>query len=100
MEEKVSHKRIRRVSIDQFYEIATREENAFYQICMMLPTVIESVVKNESGSNVPHDTVVEELRDIAKRTGTEDDDLAMAIAVYMLGFNTYKGFNTEKIFGE
>ena len=31
--------------------------------------------------------------------GATDDDLAMAIAVYMLGFSTYKGFNTEQTSG-
>ena len=89
---KVSHKRIRRVSLDQFYEVVTGEETAFYQICMMLPSVIENVVKNESELKVPHDTVVEELRSIAEKTGVTDDDLAMAIAVYMLGFSGYTGF--------
>lgn len=96
---KVSHKRIRRVSLDQFYEVVTGEENAFYQICMMLPSVIENVVKNESELKVPHDTVVEELKSIAEKMGATDDDLAMAIAVYMLGFSTYKGFNTEQTSG-
>lgn len=96
---KVSHKRIRRVSLDQFYEAVTGEETAFYQICMMLPSVIENAVKNASELKVPHDTVVEELRSIAEKTGATDDDLAMAIAVYMLGFSTYKGFNTEQISG-
>lgn len=93
---KVSHKRIRRVSIDKFYEIATGEEDAFYQICMMLPSVIDSVVKGEADSSVPHDTVVDELRNIASKTGAKDDDLAMAIAVYMLGFSTYLGFRADE----
>lgn len=93
---KVSHKRIRRVSIDKFYEIATGEEDAFYQICMMLPSVIDSVVKGEEDSAVPHDTVVDELRNIASKTGAKDDDLAMAIAVYMLGFSTYLGFRADE----
>lgn len=93
---KVSHKRIRRVSIDKFYEIATGEEDAFYQICMMLPSVIDSVVKGEVDSAVPHDTVVDELRNIASKTGAKDDDLAMAIAVYMLGFSTYLGFRADE----
>lgn len=93
---KVSHKRIRRVSIDKFYEIATGEEDAFYQICMMLPSVIDSVVKGEADSAVPHDTVVDELRSIANEAAAKDDDLAMAIAVYMLGFSTYLGFRAPE----
>lgn len=94
---KVSHKRIRRVSLDRFYAMATGVETAFYQICMVLPSVIEAVVKTEAGFVVPRDTVVEELRDIARSTGATDDDFAMAIAVYLLGFQTYKGFHSEQI---
>ena len=37
---KVSHRRIRRVSIDQFYALVTGQEDAFYQMCMKLPDVI------------------------------------------------------------
>ena len=42
---KVGHKLIRRVSIDQFYALVTGQEDAFYQMCMVLPSVIESAVK-------------------------------------------------------
>ena len=70
----VQHRLIRRVSMDQFYAILTGEEDAFYKTCMALPEVINSVV-NEEG------------------------ELSMAMAVYMLGFNTYMGFG-DKIRGE
>ena len=70
----VQHRLIRRVSMDQFYAILTGEEDAFYKTCMALPEVINSVV-NENG------------------------ELSMAMAVYMLGFNTYMGFG-DKIRGE
>ncbi len=92
---KVSHKRIRRVSLDQFYQIATGEEDAFYQVCMKLPEVIENVVKNESETAVPHDTVIDELRKVAALYPDQPEDLAMAMAVYMLGFNTYMGFGSK-----
>lgn len=39
----VSHKRIRRVSLDHFYSLVTGQEDAFYQMCMVLPKVIEKV---------------------------------------------------------
>lgn len=90
---KVSHKRIRRVSLDQFYALITGQEEAFFQMCMALPGVIEDVVKSGEGIKVPHDTVLEELENIAGVVGAETKELAMAMAVYMLGFNTYKGFN-------
>ncbi len=90
---RVSHKRIRRVSLDQFYVITTGEDNAFYNMCMVLPNVIEKVVKQDGTVQIPHDTVLQELKNIADMSGRETEDMAMAIAVYMLGFNSYLGFS-------
>lgn len=90
---KVSHKRIRRVSLDQFYAMTTGEDDAFYKMCMVLPSVIERVVKQDSTVKVPCDTVFEELKRIAEMSGKEPEDIAMAVAVYMLGFNSYLGFS-------
>ena len=95
----VQHRLIRRVSMDQFYAILTGEEDAFYKMCMALPEVINSVVNEEGGVEVPHDTVIDELRKVASLYGDEKDELSMAMAVYMLGFNTYMGFG-DKIRGE
>lgn len=90
----VSHKKIRRVSLDQFYALVTGQEDAFYKMCMVLPKVIEKVV-NEGGEDVkvPHDSVMSELRRIAKEMNTDDENLAMSLAVYLLGFSTYNGFS-------
>lgn len=90
---KVSHRRIRRVSLDQFYAIVTGEENSFYQMCMELPGVIKDVVDSGEDVKVPHDTVINELRALARKTENDDEDLAMAIAVYLLGFSSYCGFS-------
>ena len=90
----VSHKKIRRVSLDQFYALVTGQEDAFYKMCMVLPKVIEKVV-NEGGEDVkvPHDSVMSELRRIAKEMNTDDENFAMSLAVYLLGFSTYNGFS-------
>lgn len=87
---KVGHKLIRRVSMDRFYAIVTGQEDAFYQICMVLPDVIQKVVEAEGANLAPNDTVFEELQSIANETGIPNKELAMAI--YMLGFSTYNGF--------
>lgn len=89
---KVSHKNIRRVSLDQFYALVTGEEDAFYQMCMALPEVIENVVASSGSLKVQKDTVIEELKNIAERIDNKTDELSMAIAVYVLGFSTYNGF--------
>lgn len=89
---KVSHKRIRRVSIDQFYALVTGEADALYQICMVLPDVIAEVIKDGSSVSVPKDTVLEELSNIAKNIDASSEELSMAMAMYLLGFSSYSGF--------
>ncbi len=89
---KIAHKRIRRVSLDKFYELVTGDEDAFFKMCMVLPDVIEEVVNNSEETKVPNDTVYDELRASANAIGCDAEDLSMAIAIYMLGFGTYNGF--------
>lgn len=89
---KVGHKLIRRVSIDQFYALVTGQEDAFYQMCMALPSTIKKAVKDLDASIVPHDTVIDELKAMAHAQNLASEDLAIAMAAYMLGFGTYKGF--------
>ncbi len=89
---KVGHRLIRRVSIDKFYSLVTGQDDAFYQMCMVLPKVIQSAVEDLGSALVPCDTVMEELQTIAKRQNIKSNDLAIAMAVYMLGFGSYNGF--------
>ncbi|MBQ3179908.1 MAG: Eco47II family restriction endonuclease [Firmicutes bacterium] len=84
---KVSHRLIRRVSLDKFYALVTGQEDAFYQLCIVLPQVIESVVA-DTDIQIPNDTVMQELQDIAA-----SHEISIAMAVYMLGFSSYNGFN-------
>lgn len=79
----VSHEKIRRVSIDKFYEIVTGISNAFYQICKQLPITIEKLIKADVVETVEKDTVIEELK-------AKNPDLLKAI--YLLAFETYNGF--------
>ncbi|MEG1523351.1 MAG: Eco47II family restriction endonuclease, partial [Bacteroidales bacterium] len=79
-------------SIDRFYALVTGQEDAFHQICMALPTVIQEAVDTLGDALVPNDTVMDELKAIAAEKQLESDDLAIAMAVYLLGFGSYKGF--------
>lgn len=85
---KVSHRLIRRVSLDRFYAMVTGQEDSFYQMCLLLPDVIESVVSS-ADIKTPHDTVMQELQDIADARG-----ISVAMAMYLLGFSTYNGFQS------
>ena len=80
------NKLIRRISIDKFYEIVTGDSTAFYKICMVLPSTIEEIVSNKL-TNTPIDTVYEELSKQSKK------DTDISLALYMLGFSSYQGFN-------
>lgn len=84
---KQKHRRIRRVSMDEFYKIVTGQEDAFYKMCMVLPSVIQEVISDSENIIVPHDTVIEELQQIA-----DDKGGSFALALYMLGFESYIGF--------
>ena len=89
---KVGHKLIRRVSIDQFYALITGEEDAFYNMCMVLPEVIEKAVNNMQDARVPNDTVMSELIEWAEHLDGKNEDMSIAMAVYKLGFSGYNGF--------
>lgn len=90
--QKMGHRLIRRVSLDQFYALTTGQEDAFHQMCMVLPEVIQRVVDTEGDNLVPHDTVMETLSKSAAQSGMANRDLAIAMAIYMLGFSSYSGF--------
>ena len=82
------HKRIRRVSIDKFYELVTGEEDAFYQMCMALPAAIKDLLEKSDALTVPKDTVFAELKD--RGAGN------LELALFMLGFGTYAGFEYSR----
>lgn len=89
---KVGHRLIRRVSLDQFYELVTGHPDAFFRMCMILPDVIRRVVEAEGSELVPNDTVIRELNELAQRFDLNNQDLSTAMAIYMLGFSDYLGF--------
>lgn len=93
---KVGHKLIRRVSMDQFYSIVTGQEDAFYKLCLALPSVIKKVVDTADDRLIPKDTVMDELRNIAKKQNINEEDMAIAMAIYFLGFGSYTGFMKNK----
>lgn len=76
--------KLRRISIDKFYEIVTGDKQAFKKLCFQLPITIKKILKEEKGLNVEKDRVLEELKTI-------DEDILLAL--YKLAFSTYEGFN-------
>lgn len=90
---KVGHKLIRRVSIDQFYSLVTGQEDAFMQLCLVLPKIIKTAIDNLSEAAVPNDTAFSEIQELANRLNILPEDLSIAMAIYILGFGSYRGFS-------
>ncbi|MEG1561774.1 MAG: Eco47II family restriction endonuclease, partial [Raoultibacter sp.] len=78
---------IRRVSLDKFYEIVTGDPDAFYKLCMALPSAIDHVIQTSTTIQVPQDSVMEELVGL-----TRDNGCSFPMALYLLGFGEYVGF--------
>ena len=82
--QRVGNEKVRRVSIDKFYEIVTGEKDAFYKLCKILPSLINEIVSKNEQLSVEEDTVIQELR-------LKNKDLLKAL--YLLAFSTYEGFD-------
>lgn len=81
-----SNERIRRVSVDRFYEMVTGDVEAFSKLCLILPQVIKDVVE-DGDLRSRNNTVFSELANIS-------DDLLTSI--YLLSFKKYEGFENFK----
>jgi len=85
-EKQDANSKIRRVSIDKFYELVTNDKDAFKKLCLILPTVIKNAVK-ELEDTEKSNSVFKELQRLSP-------DLLTSI--YLLSFNKYEGFNDFK----
>lgn len=83
----ISDERIRRVSIDKFYEIVTGEAQAFKNLCEKLPIVIDDVITSIN-DEIMQNSVFEELQRISPN---------ILKSLYLLSFSRYEGFNNFNI---
>lgn len=81
------HDKIRRISIDKFYEIATGDEFAFKKICEWLPIVIHTLNKEKNIENAT-ENILKELKQI---------DNSFIDALFKISYPTYYGFNDLNI---
>ncbi|AFZ02642.1 Restriction endonuclease, type II, Eco47II [Calothrix sp. PCC 6303] len=79
----VSNERIRRVSIDKFYELVTGSRVAFKKLCEKLPLIIQDIV-DSSDVEAESNSVFRELKDI---------DPNLLKSIYLLSFKKYEGFD-------
>lgn len=85
--EQISDERIRRVSIDKFYEIVTGEREAFKNLCQKLPIVIDDVIESLE-DEIMQNSVFEELEAISPN---------ILKSLYLLSFSKYEGFDSFDI---
>ena len=83
----ISDDRIRRVSIDKFYEIVTGEKEAFKNLCEQLPIVIDDVIHSIE-DEIMQNSVFEELQKISPN---------ILKSLYLLSFSRYEGFGNFNI---
>ena len=79
----VSNERIRRVSIDKFYQLVTGERFAFKNLCEKLPTIIQDIVEDNA--------IIAESNSVFRELEEIDPNLLKSI--YLLSFKKYEGFD-------
>ena len=77
------HERIRRVSMDKFYEVVFGDSEAFFRLCKALPIILDDVVEELQSGKIDN-TVYDELQNLS------DDTLK---SLYLLAFKKYDGFD-------
>lgn len=75
--------RLRRISIDRFYEIVTGDDSAFADLCSVIGKVIDDVL-DENPNAVKDNSVLDELNAMG-------DDILKTL--FTLSFSTYRGFD-------
>ncbi|MGK8527433.1 Eco47II family restriction endonuclease [Staphylococcus epidermidis] len=83
-----NHEKIRRISIDKFYELATGDKHAFKKICEWLPIVIYSLNQEKNIDNAS-ENILEELRN--------EYDGKFIDSIFKLSYPTYMGFDDLNI---
>ncbi|OON98928.1 MAG: restriction endonuclease [Epulopiscium sp. Nele67-Bin004] len=84
--QKMSNDRIRRMSIDRFYALVTKDDTAFYKLCKQLPIILDEILAENPEFKPQQDTVADELRRM-------NPDIEKAL--YLLAFRTYEGFRNQ-----
>ena len=79
----MAHERIRRVSIDKFYNIVFDDKDAFAKLCNALPALLDDVLA-EVALDSSANTVFQELREFSPN---------ILHSMYLLAFKTYDGFD-------
>jgi hypothetical protein len=81
--EQFNNHKIRRISIDKFYELVTGDTMAFRNLCQVLPKIIQDILSKELQKEI-NNTVLAELK---------NNHTDVLKALYLQSFKTYEGFD-------
>lgn len=76
------HSKIRRMSMDRFYEVVFNDKLGFFKLCNALPEIIADVVADNSEMALSN-TVFSDLK---------KNNADVLKSLYLLAFSTYEGF--------
>ena len=76
------HERIRRVSMDKFYDIVFGDRLAFFKLCKKLPAILDDVMQDLNSGKIENH-VYDELQTLSTDT---------LKSLYLLAFKKYDGF--------
>jgi hypothetical protein len=85
--ETFSNERIRRVSIDKFYEIVTDDPHSFKKLCESLPRILNDVVCTLQRSGIKN-SVFQELENISPN---------ILQSLFLSSFRQYEGFSNFEV---
>lgn len=85
-----NHPRVRRISADKFYELATGRANAFKELCEVLPRATQDYLKSICGNNTNNNTSGNLYNTIHQRAKLNNLDILSQIMKD--NFNDYNGF--------
>ena len=78
--EQFNNNRIRKMSIDKFYEMVFHDSKAFFKLCMALPKILDDILEAEPTIVTTYEVYNElDKKDFLK-------------SLYKLAFSTYEGF--------
>lgn len=83
----VSDERIRRVSIDKFYELVTGDKWAFKRLCEAIPRIIDDALGSPEAHKIQN-SVYQELNALSPR---------LMRSIYLLSFSKYEGFDKFEV---
>ncbi|WP_249041581.1 Eco47II family restriction endonuclease [Aequorivita lipolytica] len=86
-----SHSRVYMISGDQFYEMITRKENAFYDLYKSLPKAVNDFIKSVSEEKQNENNILSDISESANKNGrTILDEITFENFLYYNGFEKLK----------